>query len=137
MIRGRHRGLPYKLDRAIVLPGERLEEDHSERDKVQTKFDWRKLHEPCSQISVRQCYARIFLLLYKDLGTDKELEVGFISDEDTTRSSVNAVFSRLYYRIRSIKAKKRKRKVWVNVPIKKIERIPIMIQMSASISARE
>ena len=22
MIRGRHRGLPYKLDRAIVLPGE-------------------------------------------------------------------------------------------------------------------
>ncbi|KOS43199.1 hypothetical protein ACN38_g5919 [Penicillium nordicum] len=39
MIRGRHRGLPYKLDRAIVLPGERLEEDHSERDKVQTKFD--------------------------------------------------------------------------------------------------
>ncbi|CAG8294467.1 unnamed protein product [Penicillium olsonii] len=39
MIRGRHRGLPYKLDRAIVLPGERLEEDHPDRDKVQTKFD--------------------------------------------------------------------------------------------------
>ncbi|KAJ5824274.1 Potassium transport protein high-affinity [Penicillium robsamsonii] len=30
MIRGRHRGLPYKLDRAIVLPGERLEEDHQD-----------------------------------------------------------------------------------------------------------
>ncbi|KAI2700834.1 hypothetical protein CBS147354_9773 [Penicillium roqueforti] len=39
MIRGRHRGLPYKLDRAIVLPGERLEEDHPDRDKAQTKFD--------------------------------------------------------------------------------------------------
>ncbi|KAJ5542265.1 hypothetical protein N7535_004687, partial [Penicillium sp. DV-2018c] len=31
MIRGRHRGLPYKLDRAIVLPGERL--DDSNRDQ--------------------------------------------------------------------------------------------------------
>ncbi|OQD66218.1 hypothetical protein PENPOL_c005G00866 [Penicillium polonicum] len=39
MIRGRHRGLPYKLDRAIVLPGERLEEGHPDGDKVQTKFD--------------------------------------------------------------------------------------------------
>ncbi|CAI7627704.1 unnamed protein product [Penicillium crustosum] len=39
MIRGRHRGLPYKLDRAIVLPSERLEEDHPDSDKVQTKFD--------------------------------------------------------------------------------------------------
>ncbi|KAJ6118274.1 hypothetical protein N7471_013741 [Penicillium samsonianum] len=39
MIRGRHRGLPYKLDRAIVLPGERLEEDHPNRDEVQTKID--------------------------------------------------------------------------------------------------
>ncbi|CAG8082939.1 unnamed protein product [Penicillium salamii] len=39
MIRGRHRGLPYKLDRAIVLPGERIEEDHPDTDKVQTKFD--------------------------------------------------------------------------------------------------
>ncbi|KAH7309580.1 cation transport protein-domain-containing protein [Stachybotrys elegans] len=27
MIRGRHRGLPYQLDRAIMLPGERLVED--------------------------------------------------------------------------------------------------------------
>jgi Trk-type K+ transport system membrane component len=26
MIRGRHRGLPYKLDRAVILPGERREE---------------------------------------------------------------------------------------------------------------
>lgn len=26
MIRGRHRGLPYQLDRAIVLPNERLDE---------------------------------------------------------------------------------------------------------------
>ncbi|KAJ5373833.1 Potassium transport protein high-affinity [Penicillium concentricum] len=42
MIRGRHRGLPYKLDRAIVLPGERLEEDHHDRDEVQTQ---RRLEE--------------------------------------------------------------------------------------------
>ncbi|KAI3096451.1 hypothetical protein CBS147333_9574 [Penicillium roqueforti] len=34
MIRGCHRGLPYKLDRAIVLLGERLEEDHLDRDKA-------------------------------------------------------------------------------------------------------
>ncbi|OQE14075.1 hypothetical protein PENFLA_c041G01938 [Penicillium flavigenum] len=39
MIRGRHRGLPYKLDRAIVLPSDRLEEDHRDRDEVQTKVD--------------------------------------------------------------------------------------------------
>lgn len=39
MIRGRHRGLPYKLDRAIVLPGERLEENHRDRDEVQTSVD--------------------------------------------------------------------------------------------------
>ncbi|KAF4763182.1 hypothetical protein HAV15_000190 [Penicillium sp. str.  len=39
MIRGRHRGLPYKLDRAIVLPGERLEEDHRDQDEVQTSVD--------------------------------------------------------------------------------------------------
>jgi Trk-type K+ transport system membrane component len=38
MIRGRHRGLPYKLDRAIVLPSDRLE-DHQGRDEVQTKVD--------------------------------------------------------------------------------------------------
>ncbi|KAF7586671.1 low affinity potassium transporter [Aspergillus hancockii] len=38
MIRGRHRGLPYKLDRAIVLPGERLE-DHQGRDDIQTSVD--------------------------------------------------------------------------------------------------
>ncbi|KAJ5170522.1 uncharacterized protein N7500_003305 [Penicillium coprophilum] len=37
MIRGRHRGLPYKLDRAIVLPGERLEEDHQDRDEAQAQ----------------------------------------------------------------------------------------------------
>ncbi|KAJ5447982.1 Potassium transport protein high-affinity [Penicillium cf. griseofulvum] len=36
MIRGRHRGLPYKLDRAIVLPGERLE-DNQDRDGVQAQ----------------------------------------------------------------------------------------------------
>lgn len=44
MIRGRHRGLPYALDRAIMLPGERLEDasehtavsqDGSTRDKNQ------------------------------------------------------------------------------------------------------
>ncbi|CAG8019797.1 unnamed protein product, partial [Penicillium salamii] len=34
MVRGRHRGLPYKLDRAIVLPGERLEEDCRDRDEA-------------------------------------------------------------------------------------------------------
>lgn len=28
MIRGRHRGLPYNLDRAIMLPGEGNPEDH-------------------------------------------------------------------------------------------------------------
>ncbi|KAJ6136877.1 hypothetical protein N7497_012129 [Penicillium chrysogenum] len=39
MIRGRHRGLPYKLDRAIVLPGEHLGEDHPDRDEIQTKID--------------------------------------------------------------------------------------------------
>jgi hypothetical protein len=27
MIRGRHRGLPYQLDRAILLPSERLVDD--------------------------------------------------------------------------------------------------------------
>ncbi|KAJ5223227.1 Low-affinity potassium transport protein [Penicillium chermesinum] len=32
MIRGRHRGLPYKLDRAIVLPGERLIEGDAQED---------------------------------------------------------------------------------------------------------
>lgn len=34
MVRGRHRGLPYKLDRAIVLLGERLEEDCRDRDEA-------------------------------------------------------------------------------------------------------
>lgn len=33
MIRGRHRGLPYKLDRAIVLPSERQENEEN-RDEV-------------------------------------------------------------------------------------------------------
>lgn len=34
MIRGRHRGLPYQLDRAIMLPHERREEsDESTRGK--------------------------------------------------------------------------------------------------------
>lgn len=27
MIRGRHRGLPYALDRAIMLPSERIQEN--------------------------------------------------------------------------------------------------------------
>ncbi|RAL01182.1 putative potassium uptake transporter [Aspergillus ibericus CBS 121593] len=35
MIRGRHRGLPYQLDRAILLPSERLVED----DKVASRPD--------------------------------------------------------------------------------------------------
>ncbi|PWY95236.1 cation transporter [Aspergillus sclerotioniger CBS 115572] len=35
MIRGRHRGLPYQLDRAILLPSDRLVED----DKVETRPD--------------------------------------------------------------------------------------------------
>jgi hypothetical protein len=30
MIRGRHRGLPYEVDRAVMLPGERLVEDIAE-----------------------------------------------------------------------------------------------------------
>lgn len=33
MIRGRHRGLPYKLDRAIVLPSENLVEDGTAEDQ--------------------------------------------------------------------------------------------------------
>jgi Trk-type K+ transport system membrane component len=33
MIRGRHRGLPYAVDRAVILPGERQEEG---RDQVQS-----------------------------------------------------------------------------------------------------
>ncbi|KAL4896829.1 cation transport protein-domain-containing protein [Aspergillus ambiguus] len=32
MIRGRHRGLPYQIDRAILLPGERLVEDDQMSD---------------------------------------------------------------------------------------------------------
>jgi hypothetical protein len=30
MIRGRHRGLPYEVDRAIQLPSERLVDDNAE-----------------------------------------------------------------------------------------------------------
>ncbi|KAI9035068.1 potassium ion transporter [Aspergillus affinis] len=37
MIRGRHRGLPYKLDRAIFLPGE-LSEDERNRGEVQASL---------------------------------------------------------------------------------------------------
>lgn len=33
MIRGRHRGLPYKLDRAIALPGEDPEDFQSYKDE--------------------------------------------------------------------------------------------------------
>jgi Trk-type K+ transport system membrane component len=32
MIRGRHRGLPYELDRAIMLPDERLVEGTSDSE---------------------------------------------------------------------------------------------------------
>lgn len=35
MIRGRHRGLPYRLDHAILLPDERLVEDHH-KDTMQS-----------------------------------------------------------------------------------------------------
>ena len=35
----------------------------------------------------------IFLLLYKSLKTGKELEVGFIWDEDATRSSIHRIHS--------------------------------------------
>jgi hypothetical protein len=36
MIRGRHRGLPYQLDRAIVLPNERLDGyGHEPLERVQ------------------------------------------------------------------------------------------------------
>ncbi|KAJ5160881.1 uncharacterized protein N7482_007885 [Penicillium canariense] len=38
MIRGRHRGLPYKLDRAVILPGERREETQDEAES-QGLFD--------------------------------------------------------------------------------------------------
>ncbi|KAJ5682669.1 hypothetical protein N7462_005834 [Penicillium macrosclerotiorum] len=40
MIRGRHRGLPYKLDRAIVLPGNRSE-DKRHWDEVQAPLSER------------------------------------------------------------------------------------------------
>ena len=40
MLRGRHRGLPYKLDRAIVLPGERSEDERN-RDEVQASLSER------------------------------------------------------------------------------------------------
>jgi Trk-type K+ transport system membrane component len=38
MIRGRHRGLPYKLDRAVILPSERQEEIQ-DRAESQGLFD--------------------------------------------------------------------------------------------------
>jgi Trk-type K+ transport system membrane component len=36
MIRGRHRGLPYQLDRAIMLPGRRDERD-GEEGRIESK----------------------------------------------------------------------------------------------------
>ncbi|KAF7715362.1 Uncharacterized protein PECH_001427 [Penicillium ucsense] len=39
MIRGRHRGLPYKLDRAVVLPSEREDEAYQTRGRSQGYFD--------------------------------------------------------------------------------------------------
>ncbi|KAI7519951.1 hypothetical protein KC317_g22514, partial [Hortaea werneckii] len=33
MIRGRHRGLPYALDRAVMLPGEGLEREEAEQEE--------------------------------------------------------------------------------------------------------
>ncbi|KAJ5484825.1 Low-affinity potassium transport protein [Penicillium diatomitis] len=39
MIRGRHRGLPYKLDRAVVLPSEREDEAYQTRGRSQDYFD--------------------------------------------------------------------------------------------------
>lgn len=39
MIRGRHRGLPYQIDRAIMLPAER---DLNKRDSFSTSEDLRK-----------------------------------------------------------------------------------------------
>ncbi|KAJ5297345.1 hypothetical protein PENANT_c005G10999 [Penicillium antarcticum] len=42
MIRGRHRGLPYKLDRAIVLPSERLVEDDTEEDPNRRRRQFRQ-----------------------------------------------------------------------------------------------
>jgi Trk-type K+ transport system membrane component len=32
MIRGRHRGLPYKIDRAVILPDEHFIEHHRDDD---------------------------------------------------------------------------------------------------------
>ncbi|KAA8645249.1 hypothetical protein EYZ11_011350 [Aspergillus tanneri] len=37
MIRGRHRGLPYQLDRAILLPNERLAEDSVKGENLQLR----------------------------------------------------------------------------------------------------
>lgn len=39
MIRGRHRGLPYKLDRAVVLPGERREGNYQDGKESQPLFE--------------------------------------------------------------------------------------------------
>ncbi|KAJ5554609.1 hypothetical protein N7513_004568 [Penicillium frequentans] len=37
MIRGRHRGLPYQIDRAIILPGEHLIDHHRDDDTPQER----------------------------------------------------------------------------------------------------
>lgn len=34
MIRGRHRGLPYKIDRAIILPGEQFLDYYGDDDAL-------------------------------------------------------------------------------------------------------
>lgn len=39
MIRGRHRGLPYQIDRAIMLPAER---DLNEQDSIPTSVELKK-----------------------------------------------------------------------------------------------
>ena len=39
MIRGRHRGLPYKLDRAVVLPSERDDEGYQTTNRSRAYYD--------------------------------------------------------------------------------------------------
>lgn len=54
MIRGRHRGLPYQLDRAILLPSEHLIDDDAPEAALGTS-DSRSLHrlKPTKKLSTR------------------------------------------------------------------------------------
>ncbi|RJE20753.1 Potassium uptake transporter [Aspergillus sclerotialis] len=57
MIRGRHRGLPYQLDRAILLPNERLLED----DRLDFPLPPRSSFKPYADkpnMPIRKCYTQ-------------------------------------------------------------------------------